>query len=76
VPFDPRPPMVSSGVRIGTPALAARGFDVDDFTEVADVIALALRPTVTEEQTAGLRGRVAALVERHPLYPDLTEDAR
>ena len=44
VPFDPRPPMVSSGVRIGTPALAARGFDLDDFTEVADIIARALRP--------------------------------
>ena len=39
VPFDPRPPMVSSGVRIGTPALATRGFDVDEFPEVADIIA-------------------------------------
>jgi glycine hydroxymethyltransferase len=76
VPFDPRPPMVSSGVRIGTPALAARGFGVDDFTEVADVIALALRPEVSEEETARLRARVAALVERHPLYPDLGEDVR
>ena len=52
VPFDPRPPMVSSGVRIGTPALAARGFDVDDFTEVADVIAQALRPTLDDDQTS------------------------
>ena len=39
VPFDPRPPMVSSGVRIGTPALATRGFDAEAFAEVADVIA-------------------------------------
>jgi glycine hydroxymethyltransferase len=76
VPFDPRPPMVSSGVRIGTPALAARGFDVDDFAEVADIIALALRPTVTEQQAAGLLARVAALVERHPLYPDLAQVQR
>ncbi|MGY1701607.1 serine hydroxymethyltransferase [Geodermatophilus sp. SYSU D00766] len=76
VPFDPRPPMVSSGVRIGTPALAARGFDVDDFAEVADVIATALRPEVDEAQLAGLRGRVTRLAGRHPLYPDLTEVAR
>ena len=54
VPFDPRPPMVSSGVRIGTPALAARGFGLDDFAEVADVIAPALRPSAGEEQLAGL----------------------
>jgi glycine hydroxymethyltransferase len=42
VPFDPRPPMVSSGLRIGTPALAARGFGAEDFTEVSDIIATAL----------------------------------
>jgi glycine hydroxymethyltransferase len=76
VPFDPRPPMVSSGVRIGTPALAARGFDLDDFAEVSDVIAAALRPSVGEEQLAGLRTRVIRLAGRHPLYPDLTEVPR
>ena len=48
VPFDPRPPMVSSGVRIGTPALATRGFDLDAFTEVADIISYALRPATDE----------------------------
>ena len=47
VPFDPRPPMVTSGLRIGTPALATRGFDDADFPEVADIIALALLPTST-----------------------------
>jgi glycine hydroxymethyltransferase len=76
VPFDPRPPMVSSGVRIGTPALAARGFDLEDFAEVADVIAAALRPSVGEDQLAELRGRVTRLADRHPLYPDLTEVPR
>jgi glycine hydroxymethyltransferase len=76
VPFDPRPPMVSSGVRIGTPALAARGFDADDFTEVADVVAQALRPTVGEGRLARLRERVTRLADRHPLYPDLTETLR
>ena len=65
VPFDPRPPMVSSGLRIGTPALATRGFEADDFREVADVIALALQPG---PDLTTLANRVAALAERHPLY--------
>jgi glycine hydroxymethyltransferase len=71
VPFDPRPPMVSSGVRIGTAALATRGFDVDDFAEVADVIARALRPGATEAELDVLADRVAVLADRHPLYPEL-----
>jgi glycine hydroxymethyltransferase len=71
VPFDPRPPMVSSGLRIGTPALATRGFTEEDFTEVADVIALALQP---EPDTAALRARTRALAAEHPLYPHLSED--
>ncbi|MBW0106272.1 serine hydroxymethyltransferase [Pseudonocardia sp. KRD-291] len=72
VPFDPRPPMVSSGVRIGTPALAARGFGDDEFSQVADVIARALRPAATDAELDTLAGRVTALAERHPLYPELT----
>ena len=44
VPFDPRPPMVTSGLRIGTPALATRGLQVDDFVEVGKIIARALQP--------------------------------
>jgi glycine hydroxymethyltransferase len=75
VPFDPRPPMVSSGVRIGTAALATRGFDTDDFRVVADVVARALRPDVTDAELsthlAALADRVAALADRHPLYPEL-----
>ncbi|GAA2979153.1 serine hydroxymethyltransferase [Actinokineospora diospyrosa] len=71
VPFDPRPPMVTSGLRIGTPALATRGFDAEDFAEVADVIALALRPELDEAAGEALRDRVAALVRRRPLYPEL-----
>ena len=71
VPFDPRPPMVTSGLRIGTPALATRGFDADDFREVADVIAVALRPAFTEQTRADLQARVSALVARRPLYPTL-----
>lgn len=69
VPFDPRPPMVTSGLRIGTPALATRGFAADDFAEVADIIALALQP---EPDIDRLRARVAGLAARHPLYSSLT----
>jgi glycine hydroxymethyltransferase len=76
VPFDPRPPMVSSGVRIGTPALAARGFGAEDFAEVADVIATALRPSLGDDELGGLRERVARLAAAHPLYPSLSEVAR
>jgi glycine hydroxymethyltransferase len=71
VPFDPRPPMVSSGVRIGTAALATRGFDAEDFRVVADVVARALRPSVTDTELDALAERVAALADRHPLYPEL-----
>ena len=71
VPFDPRPPMVSSGLRIGTPALATRGFDAPAFGEVADIIALALAGDGRADTLAGLANRVGALAARFPLYPDL-----
>ncbi|MEU1791421.1 serine hydroxymethyltransferase [Streptomyces sparsogenes] len=70
IPNDPRPPMVTSGLRIGTPALATRGFTADDFREVADVIAEALKPSYDAE---ALKARVTALADKHPLYPDLTK---
>ena len=69
VPFDPRPPMVSSGLRIGTPALATRGFDADAFAEVADIIASALAAETDAADVESLRARVAALTGRFPLYP-------
>ncbi|MFT4028517.1 MAG: serine hydroxymethyltransferase [Protaetiibacter sp.] len=73
VPNDPRPPMVTSGVRIGTPALATRGFGDAEFTEVADVIALALQP---DADIPALRARVAALADAFPLYEGLTSPSR
>ena len=73
VPFDPRPPMVSSGLRIGTPALATRGFGDADFSEVADIIAAALKDDFTEETADALRSRVTVLAEKYPLYPHLLE---
>jgi glycine hydroxymethyltransferase len=76
VPFDPRPPMISSGVRIGTPALAARGFGAEEFAEVADVIAETLQPYLDDARADKLRGRVAALADRFPLYPTVPGAAR
>jgi glycine hydroxymethyltransferase len=68
VPNDPRPPMVTSGVRIGTPALATRGFGKAEFTEVAEVIAAVLKPNPDIES---LKARVQKLADAFPLYPDL-----
>ncbi|NEW69200.1 serine hydroxymethyltransferase [Streptomyces rhizosphaericus] len=70
VPFDPRPPMVSSGLRIGTPALATRGFGETEFREVADIIAQALKDERLDDERAGLlRDRVEKLASAFPLYP-------
>jgi glycine hydroxymethyltransferase len=68
VPNDPRPPMVTSGVRIGTPALATRGFGKAEFAEVAEVIAAVLKPNPDIES---LKARVQKLADAFPLYPDL-----
>jgi glycine hydroxymethyltransferase len=71
VPFDPRPPAVSSGLRIGTPALATRGLQADDFVEVGRIIAEALAADDFEAQRADLADRAAAVAERYPLYSTL-----
>lgn len=70
VPFDPRPPMVSSGLRIGTPALATRGFGPEEFREVSDIIAEALIASPGDDLSA-LAAGVSNLAERFPLYPEL-----
>ncbi|WP_027004321.1 serine hydroxymethyltransferase [Corynebacterium halotolerans] len=72
VPFDPRPPAVSSGLRIGTPALATRGLDAEAFTEVADIIGTALAQGRGVDVEA-LRARVTRLTEQYPLYEGLED---
>ncbi|WP_336792825.1 serine hydroxymethyltransferase [Gordonia malaquae] len=72
VPFDPRPPMVTSGLRIGTPALATRGFGDTEFTEVADIIGTALAAG-KDADVASLRARVSALALDFPLYEGLED---
>jgi len=66
VPFDERSPFVTSGVRVGTPAMTMRGFDEEDFRETGRIIAEAL---VESPDVDGLRSRVAALCKKRPLYP-------
>jgi glycine hydroxymethyltransferase len=70
VPWDPRPPMVTSGLRIGTPALATRGFGAPQFEEVAEIIATALKPGADID---ALRARVDRLAADFPLYDGLEE---
>jgi glycine hydroxymethyltransferase len=74
VPFDPRPPMVSSGLRVGTAALATRGVQQDDFREIGRIMARALQPGF-EDARAELAERVTAIAERHPLYAQLGSGA-
>jgi glycine hydroxymethyltransferase len=68
VPFDPRPPAVSSGLRIGTPALATRGLQDEDFVEVGMILAEALGQDGFEDRRAELSERTAAIADRYPLY--------
>ena len=70
VPFDPRPPMVTSGLRVGTPALASRGFGDEEFTEVADIMAQVLKPGCDLDEQ---RQRVARLTQAFPLYEGLKQ---
>jgi glycine hydroxymethyltransferase len=72
VPNDPRPPAVSSGLRIGTPALATRGLTVDDFREIGKMIGETLTQEWTDTRRSDLSDRVKAMTERYPLYPNLT----
>jgi glycine hydroxymethyltransferase len=71
IPFDERPPMNPSGLRIGTPALTTRGLLEDDMREIAAVIVAALSERFDGEREA-LAERTRALLDRYPLYPQLT----
>ncbi|XBH22199.1 serine hydroxymethyltransferase [Jonesiaceae bacterium BS-20] len=72
VPFDTRPPRVTSGLRIGTPALATRGFGDTEFAEVAEIIAATLKGGANADVPA-LQARVRKLAQDLPLYPGLTQ---
>lgn len=71
IPNDPESPFVTSGIRLGAPAATTRGFKEDDFREVARIIGLVLSNPGREEAQKEAVGRVAALCEKYPLYPNL-----
>ncbi|MDP9727771.1 serine hydroxymethyltransferase [Alicyclobacillus tolerans] len=72
IPFDPASPMVTSGIRVGTPAVTSRGMDEQAMREIASVFSLVLQKDWTEAGEAEAKSRVSALTSRFPLYPDLT----
>ena len=74
IPFDPRPPRVTSGLRIGSPAMVTRGLGVEDFREIGEIIGVALSSDF-ERQHGELLERVGAIVERYPLYAELASHA-
>ena len=71
IPFDERPPMNPSGLRIGTPALTTRGLTEDDLREIARVVSVALSDRFDAEKDS-LSERTGALMEQYPLYPQLS----
>jgi glycine hydroxymethyltransferase len=70
VPFDPRPPRVTSGLRIGSPAMVTRGLGAEDFREIGEIIGAALSPDF-EALRGELLDRVGAIIDRYPLYAEL-----
>lgn len=68
IPFETLSPFVTSGIRIGTPALTTRGFKEDDMSEVADIIAMVLNNPEDEDKKVSARERVDALCKKYPLY--------
>jgi glycine hydroxymethyltransferase len=74
IPNDPEKPLVTSGIRIGTPALTTRGMDEAAMLEVAALMAQALDKPEDEANLAAVRAKVNALAERFPLYPEMTRE--
>ena len=68
IPFEPLSPFVTSGIRLGSPALTTRGFKEEDMVEVGNIIAMVLSDPQNEDVKAAARKRVAALCEKYPLY--------
>nr|WP_263012116.1 serine hydroxymethyltransferase [Laspinema sp. D2d] len=72
VPFDPQSPFVTSGLRLGSPAMTTRGMGTKEFTEIANIISDRLLNPEDDSVAADCRQRVASLCDRFPLYPHLT----
>ena len=70
IPFDPASPFITSGIRIGTPAVTSRGMDEAAMREIGEIIALTLTSPDSAEAKETAKAKVAALCEKFPLYPD------
>jgi len=70
VPFDPQPPMVTSGIRLGTPAVTTRGFGPGEMVKIAEWIGRVARNPDDEAEISGIKGEIAELCKAFPLYPD------
>jgi glycine hydroxymethyltransferase len=75
VPFDKRSPFVTSGIRIGTPAMTTRGMKEDDMKQIASWIDKTIKNFDNEDVLSGIRKEVEVLCSKYPLYPELNEDA-
>jgi len=71
IPYDPKPPLVASGIRIGTPAVTSRGMGEEQMIEIADLICQTLENPDNEAHLAAIRGEVLELCRNFPLYPPL-----
>ncbi|RXJ02706.1 serine hydroxymethyltransferase [Anaerobacillus alkaliphilus] len=71
IPFDPQSPFVTSGIRIGTAAVTSRGLGLEDMDEIGEIIASTLKNIENEEKLAEARERVAALMNKYPMYENL-----
>jgi glycine hydroxymethyltransferase len=72
IPFDPATPFVTSGIRIGTPAITTRGMKEKDMVQIADLISAVLKDIKNEKTINEVRGKVKELCDQFPIYPDLT----
>ena len=71
IPYDPKPPLVASGIRIGTPAVTSRGMGKEQMNEIADLICKILEDPENDQHLAATRGEVLELCRSFPLYPPL-----
>ncbi len=74
VPFDPEKPFVTSGIRIGTPAVTTRGMGVPEMNQVADFIDRAIANRRDDDALAGIAAEVKAMCEKFPLYAERMEE--
>jgi len=74
IPFDPQPPIITSGVRIGTPAITTRGMKEDEMAIISELIDDAVNHRQEKEELVAIKRRVLDLTNKFPLYPEIEEE--